>query len=196
VDTLTLACSRDFVEGGTLATVSCARIRVYAELNDFVARDRRGREFVHAFLGTPSVKDVIEAIGIPHGEVELVLVNGASVGLAHRVGDGDLLSVYPVFESLDVSDLVRVRPAPLRVSRFVLDGHLGRLAAKLRMLGFDTKWSAHAQDPELAEASAVEQRILLTRDLGLLKRSRVTHGYFVRATRPQGRHDVRAIRPC
>jgi uncharacterized protein with PIN domain len=86
---------------------------------------------------------------------------------------------------MDITPLIRLRPQPLREVRFVLDGHLGRLAAYLRMLGFDTWYQNHVDDAVLAQISKEERRILLTRDQGLLKRSAVTHGYWVRATAPR-----------
>ena len=162
-----------------------ASFRFYAELNDFIPEVRRGSAFDHPFDGTPSVKDVIEAIGVPHTEVDLVLVNGESVDFSWRLHDGARVSVYPVFESIDVSPLTRVRAPPLRDPRFMLDGHLGRLARYLRMLGFDARWRAAATDDELATVSACEHRILLTRDRGLLKRRAVTHGYCVRSADPR-----------
>lgn len=161
-----------------------ANLRFYAELNDLLPEARRGRDFEHAFAGTPSVKDVVESLGVPHTEVDLILADGASVDLAWRLHEGARVSVYPVFESLDVASVTRVRPEPLRDPRFVLDVHLGRLARHLRMLGFDATWDAAAEDAALAAASAGERRILLTRDRGLLKRSAVTHGCCVRASDP------------
>jgi uncharacterized protein with PIN domain len=101
------------------------------------------------------------------------------------VQNGDRISVYPVFESLDVSSLTRLRPEPLREPRFVLDTHLGKLAHYLRLLGFDTLYDNGYEDDELAQISSREKRILLTRDRGLLKRSIVTHGYCVRGTNPR-----------
>ncbi len=162
--------------------VSSATFRFYAELNDFLPARRRFRESVYTFADHPSVKDAIEAQGVPHTEVELILVNGASQDFSYQLNDGDRVSVYPVFESLDVTPLLRVRPEPLRVARFVLDAHLGRLAVYLRMLGFDTLYQNDYGDEELARISREEGRILLTRDRGLLKRRAVTHGYAVRAT--------------
>jgi len=159
-----------------------AVFRFYAELNDFLAPARRARPFVHEFLDTASVKDVIESFGVPHTEVDLILVNGESVDFARTVADGDRVSVYPMFEALDITPLLRLRPAPLRVPRFVLDTHLGRLAGYLRMLGFDTLYGNDAGDAELARLSQEEHRILLTRDRGLLKRSVVTHGSYIRET--------------
>ena len=180
-----------------------AQIRFYAELNDFLQPDLRGRSIEYPFHVSPGVRDVIESYGVPHTEVDLVLINGASVGFEHRITSGDRISVYPVFESIDIQPLLKVRPEPLRVTRFLLDTHLGRLAAYLRMAGFDTRYDNHADDDTLASEAAGERRILLTRDRGLLKRRAVTHGYCVRQTTPRlqlaevlARFDLRAsVRP-
>jgi len=129
-----------------------------------------------------SVKDVIESFGIPHTEVELVLVNGESSDFSRLVRDGDRVAVYPVFESLDITPELRVRPQALREPKFALDVHLGRLAAYLRMLGFDSQYRNCAGDAELVRISAEQERILLTRDRGLLKHSAVTRGYWLRET--------------
>jgi uncharacterized protein with PIN domain len=160
-------------------------VRFYAELNDFFPPERRQVPFRHFFFGRPTVKDLIEGLGVPHTEVDLILVNGDSVDFGYHVEDGDFISVYPVFESLDISPVSRVRPEPLRRPRFVLDGHLGRLAAYLRLLGFDAYYEPNLPDETLARISSQERRILLTRDRGLLKRSQVTHGYLVRESEPR-----------
>lgn len=162
-----------------------AMFRFYAELNDFLPSRKRQRDFTHSFELNASVKDMIEAQGVPHTEIDLILVNGQSVDFSYLVQDGDRISVYPVFELLDVSPVVRLRPSPLRVTRFVLDVHLGRLATYLRMMGFDTLYRNDYEDDELARISSSEHRILLTRDRGLLMRNIVTHGYWLRATRPR-----------
>ncbi|MGB9847402.1 MAG: Mut7-C RNAse domain-containing protein [Desulfotomaculales bacterium] len=164
--------------------MQCCVVRFYAELNDFLPREKRQVAFEHRFFGRPSVKDIVESLGVPHTEVDLVLINGESVEFSRQVNDGDYISVYPVFESLDISPVLRVRPAPLRETRFLLDAHLGKLAAYLRMLGFDAQYEKDLSDEELAEISVREHRILLTRDRGLLKRSLVTHGYLVRSSVP------------
>jgi uncharacterized protein with PIN domain len=160
--------------------VKQARFRFYAELNDFLPPERRATAFAYAFAGKPSLKHLIEALGAPHTEVDLVLVNGRSAAFADFVEDGDWVSVYPVFESFDIAPVSRVRPRPLRQTRFVADAHLGGLAAYLRMLGFDTLYRNDFRDEELSGIASSEHRILLTRDRDLLKRSAVTHGYFVR----------------
>jgi uncharacterized protein with PIN domain len=160
-------------------------IRFYAELNDVLPPRRRQVSFEHVLAEHASVKHVIETLGVPHTEVDLVLVNGQSVDFAYRVHDGDRISVFPVFESLDISSLERVRPRPLREPRFVLDVHLGRLAGYLRMLGFDSLYRNDYDDETLANLSRREWRILLTRDRGLLKRSAVSHGYLLRESDPR-----------
>lgn len=160
-------------------------LRFYEELNDFLPQEKRKIAFVFQFKQAGSVKDVIESLGVPHTEIDLILANGKSVDFQYMVQGGDQISVYPMFELLDISPLVRLRPKPLRESRFVLDTHLGRLSAYLRMLGFDSLYRNDYDDPTLANISAQEDRILLTCDRQLLMRKQVTHGYYVRARQPR-----------
>jgi uncharacterized protein with PIN domain len=160
-------------------------LRFYEELNDFLPPERRKVQFSHTLSSKVSIKDVIESLGVPHTEVDLILVNQISVDFSHIVQPGDRISVYPVFESFDISPITRLRPKPLRENRFVLDVHLGKLARYLRFLGFDTLYRNDYSDEVLAQISAEGMRILLTRDRNLLKRSIVTHGYYVRSTNPK-----------
>lgn len=162
-----------------------ASFRFYAALNDFLPVNRRQSAFSHAFDGHPSIKDTIEALGVPHTEVDVILVNGEAVDFSYLLRDGDAVAVYPSFAHIGIDPALRVRPAPPAEARFVLDVHLGRLASYLRMLGFDTLYRNDYDDPELAEISRDEERILLTRDRGLLKRGMVRHGYSVRQTNPR-----------
>lgn len=150
-------------------------VHVHGDLRDFLPARQRETPIVRPIDGRPGVKDVIEALGVPHPEIGRVTVNGREVPLSERVGPGDEIEVEPL-------------PVPARVDpasvRFVLDGHLGRLAAYLRMAGFDTRYARDTDDDELAAVSAGEDRILLTRDLGLLRRGIVRRGAFVRSDRP------------
>lgn len=132
-----------------------------------------------------AVKDVIESFVVPHTEVDLILVDIVSVDFSYQVRNRDRITVYPVFESIDIAPLMRLGPEPLRHVRFVLDTHLGRLAAYLRLAGFDTLYRNDFPDEELAVVASLERRILLTRDQGLLKRRAVSHGYWLRETKPQ-----------
>lgn len=160
------------------------RVRAYGDLNDFLPRARRDAWFEVPLDGRPALKDVLEAAGIPHVEIDLVLLDGVPVTLLSRARDGGRVEVFPRGEGPVEAGEARLLPAPLPEPRFVLDGHLGRLAARLRMLGFDTEWSSGAEDAALAARSAEDERILLTRDVGLLKRGIVRRGAFVRATAP------------
>jgi len=204
-----------------------AFFRFYAELNDFLPADKRQIEFPYSLddpmrgssptvregSGRPaksmsrkfedrrvSVKELIESLSVPPTEVDLILVEGHPVDFSYLVRDGDRISVYPVFEALNIAPLVRLRLHPLRELRFVLDNHLGKLATYLRLLGFDALYQddyfssspfgrgqgeGRSHDEILVQISVAERRILLTRDRGLLNRKEITHGYCVLATDPE-----------
>jgi uncharacterized protein with PIN domain len=166
--------------------MATATFRFYEELNRFLAPERRGHEFGCRCARAATTKHMIEALGVPHTEVELVLVNGESVGFERALADGDRVAVYPKFEALDVTPLLRVRERTLRETRFVADAHLGGLAHLLRMTGFDTLYDNNFRDDEIERISLAQARIVLTRNRELLKRSGVTHGCYVRALRSEG----------
>jgi uncharacterized protein with PIN domain len=161
--------------------VPVAYFRFYEELNDFLPPAKRKREFSYTFKGPTSVKHAIEAIGVPHPEVDLILADGRSVDFGYRLAHRDRVSVYPVFESFDISPVVRLRPEPLRRSAFVLDVHLGKLARMMRLLGFDSLYRNDYNDPEIVDISVHQNRIILTRDRHLLQASVVTRGYWIRS---------------
>ena len=158
-----------------------ATFRFYAELNDFLVPERRKRDLPIAIDRSRSVKDAIESVGVPHPEVDLILVDGVSVDFTHVLRGGERVSVYPMFEALDVAPIRRLRGPPLRDPKFVADGHLGKLARHLRMAGFDTLYGRDWDDDHIVATAAAERRIILTRDKGMLRRSEVERGYFVRA---------------
>ena len=161
--------------------MNLAWVRFYEELNEFLPSEKRKQLLSYSFNGNPSVKDAVEAIGVPHVEVDLILVNGLSVDFSNKLKNGDLVSVYPVFESFDITPLIRLREKPLRNVRFIVDVHLGRLAKYLRFCGFDTLYRTDFTDKEIISLSITEKRIILTRDVGLLKNKKVTHGYWLRS---------------
>lgn len=158
-----------------------ATFRFYEELNTFLPPARRKRAFESACAQNATAKHMIEALGVPHTEVELILVNDESVGFDRLLQDGDRVAVYPKFEALDVTPLLRVREFPLRTMHFVADAHLGGLSHLLRMAGFDTLYDNHYHDSEIAAIAEKENRIVLTRDIELLKRRTITHGCYVHA---------------
>jgi uncharacterized protein len=160
-------------------------IRFYEELNDFLHYTRRKKAFNFLLTGRRTIKDIIESLGVPHTEVDLILANQKPVQFDYHPERDDFISVYPVFEAIDISSINLLRPRPLRETKFVLDVHLGSLARYLRLLGFDTCYRNDLKDEEIIDLALTGQRIILTRDLFILKNGKVTHGYFVRETNPK-----------
>jgi len=166
-----------------------AEFRFYAELNDFLPPEQRNRTMCYRFRGHPGIKDPIEVFGVAHTEVDLIVVNGQPVGFDHQLQAGDRVAVYPVFESLDISPLLKLREKPLRYPRFILDVNLGKLAKLMRLLGFDSLYSNDYRDAEVVDIAVNEQRIVLTRDRRLLYVKHISHGYWVRAVDAESQVD-------
>ena len=160
-------------------------LRFYEELNDFLPKSKQKQPFGVEFKGRQTVKDVIESQGVPHIEVDLVLVHGKPVDFSYQVQHEDKISVYPVFESFNISSVNELRDKPLRKTAFILDVHLGRLKTYLRLFGFDTLYRNDYEDEEIVKISNAEHRIILTRDVGILKRNEVKLGYWIRNIYPR-----------
>ena len=161
--------------------MNLAWFRFYEELNDFLPSGKRKKFFPYSFKGNPSVKDVIEAIGAPHVEFDLILVNSFSVDFSYKLQNRDAVSVYPVFESFDITSVTHLRGKPLRDLKFISDVHLGKLSKYLRLCGFDTYYHVCCNDQEIINLAVSNKRIILTRDRELLKNKQVTHGYWIRS---------------
>ncbi len=160
-------------------------VRAYAELNDLLPPGLRQRTFSKPWRSRRSVKDFLEALGLPHTEIGMILVDGEPVEFDHIVAPGERISVFPPFRTLDLPEAAGLTPELEGRPRFVLDTHLGQLAHYLRMLGFDSLYANEAADEVLAQRSSEERRVLLTRDRELLKRGRVEHGTYVRSAEPR-----------
>lgn len=145
-------------------------------LNDFLKSRYKDRLSSVPFCGNPAIKDIIESLGVPHVEVKQILVNSTEVGFFYHIQNTDFIKVYP-FE---------YGPLPSGPERphFVLDVHLGKLARTLRMMGFDSVYRNDFSDPQLVSISCNENRIVLTRDIGILKYRCLRYGYWVRSTLP------------
>ena len=150
-----------------------ATFRFFGELNDFLARERRGAAFATPCARAATAKHMIEALGVPHTEVGRLLVNGAPGGLERLLEEGDDLAVYPPSER-----------APAGIA-FVADAHLGGLARLLRMAGFDTLYDNGYRDEQIVAIAGREGRTVLTRDRELLKRREVGHGCYLHTIRPE-----------
>ncbi len=165
--------------------MSRADITFYGDLNDLLSPDLRGRAIPYALDDGVSVKHATESLGVPHPEVSLIRVGGNAVGFDYRLNDGDTVDVYPATSLPADGPRLALRPPWPRPARFVLDTHLGRLAAYLRVFGFDAIYRNDYDDATLAAIAAEQGRMLLSRDRGLLKRKAVIHGYCVRDTDPR-----------
>lgn len=158
-----------------------ADFRFYGSLNDFLPPYRQQRSFPCAFNPPQSVKHLIEALGVPHPEVALIVVSGSPVDFHYLVEPDDRVAVYPDASKLDISARHPLRPPS--PAAFVLDNHLGSLARYMRLVGLDTRYPVeHLPDAQLAKIAEEENRVLLSRDRRLLMRRNVTHGYCPRST--------------
>lgn len=155
-----------------MGVIKKATFLFHGALNDFLRHNQRERPILLSFRENQTVKHLIESLGVPHVELGMVQVNGAIVELRYLVRDGDAVEAYPCSPG-----------CPLE-PRFLLDNHLGRLAAHLRMLGFDTLYRNDYEDAQLAALLEQENRILLTRDRRLLMRKVVRYGYCLRSLEP------------
>ena len=160
-------------------------VRCYAELNDLLPPPQRFRDVSFEVPDGSNVASVLALLRVPPNHVDLVLRNGFPSRLETPVADGDRLSVYPVFETFDISSVTRLRGAALREPRFIADVHLGKLANHLRMFGFDTMYETHWTDEALVALSVHDRRTLLSKDRTLLKDVRLTHRHLVRASEPR-----------
>ena len=151
-------------------------LRFYAELADFLPRALRGRSFAHAVAMHESIKHIIEALGVPHTEVDVLLVNGETAGMERRLQANDRVTVFPALRRL--ATLRGVAP------HFAADAHLGRLARYLRFSGFDTLWDNGWTDADLVAVAASEDRVVLTRDRALLMHRALPQGCYLRDTAP------------
>ncbi len=157
-----------------------ATFRFYEELNDFLPENRRKTDFEACFKGRRSVKDMIESLGVPHTEIDLILVNGKSVDFHYILKNQDRISIYPAFECLNIENITHLRKIPLRTTSFIADINLGDIVKYMRALGFDVYFDPSLTVYAIIQLSKKENRIILTKSRKLLKFNNVTHGIFIR----------------
>jgi uncharacterized protein with PIN domain len=155
------------------------RLRFHGDLNVFLRSKASDAVIERPLAEKTSIKDVIESCGVPHPEVDLILVNDQTVGFGHTVDNDAKVEVFPV-ENRDTNHTEK-RLQAIGITKFVADGHLGSLTRNLRLLGFDVAYPKHTDDRQLLEIMARENRVLLTRDRRLLMHWIVQHGYYPRS---------------
>src|SRR5215203_6481431 len=146
-----------------------AQFKFHSTLVDFIRPRNKHSAIQYSFTNRPSIKDAIEAIGIPHVEVKEIVVNGKTAGLNHPLNADDIVEVYPYTQISFLSP------------KFILDVHLGKLARLLRLLGFDTLYQNDYTDKTIAAIANGDERAVLTRDIGLLKHKSIRLGYWLRS---------------
>lgn len=157
------------------------RIKFYNRLSKFLL-DKSQKYITHKFIDRTNVKDLIEAFGIPHTEVDVILVNKKSVTFNYLIKDGDKIEVFPNREKVFVKKLIPLKPKIIGKPKFIADVHLGGLVKLMRMFGLDVLYNNNYTDDEIVEISKTQKRIILTRDIGLLKRKNVKYGHFIFGT--------------
>lgn len=171
------------MDGGKIApTVS---VRFFGELEDFLPRRKRGCSMSVELSCSPAVKDVIEGLGIPHPEVDAILINGREAVFSSRLEPDDRVEVFPDARDDAASCRTRLK-APFDPARgFILDVHLGKLARWLRLLGFDTLYRNDYSDHEIVGTAAAQGRFILTCDIRLLMHGEVRGGRWIRERQPR-----------
>lgn len=148
----------------------------HGDLPAFVRPMRGARRVVRQLRAKTSVKDAIEACGVPHPEVDLILVAGKPADFSYQLATDVMIEVFPVTSALELFPGQRLQQRGL--TKFVADGHLGKLARVLRLLGIDVAYDKAATDSQLVASATNEKRALLTRDRRLLMHSVIENGYY------------------
>lgn len=156
------------------------KFRFYEELNDFLPEHRKKKDFEAEFSEKSSIKNIIENFGVPPSKVDLVLINGKPVDFNYILQDGDRVSVYPVFELLNIQNVTLLRKVPLRRIQFIADLCLDNMVKPMRMLGFDVDFNSYYTTKDIIRISEKENRIILTTRKELLRSKSVTHGILMR----------------
>ncbi len=153
-----------------------ALVGVHGDLGYFVPESKRQAAFEVEFELPVGLRDLVQAAGVPHVEVGRLTVNGDPADWSLVIDEGACVEVHPRFPLTE----------PPADPRFLLDAHLGKLASYLRLVGLDAEHDPAEDDPALVQRSNTEQRILLTRDRGLLMHGSLLCGSYVRSIRPLG----------
>jgi len=167
-----------------------ASFQFFGQLTELLVRPHEAGGVIYRFNEHPAVKDAIEALGIPHTEVDVIAVNGQSVAFSYQLQPNDRIDVYPFGWPVRYDPEIRLIPPVFDAPRFILDVHLGKLARRLRLLGFDCLYRNNYADDDIVRIALEDDRIILTRDRGLLKRKRVEQGCLLNSDWPDEQLDA------
>ena len=154
-------------------------LRFYEELNSHLPAHLRKRDFELESEEGTTIQSIIESLGVPAGEVDLILANGRSVGFEHEAKSGERISIYPVFESINIAGVTCLPHRPLRSTKFVLDSGLGDLAAHMKRIGQDVHFDSSDSWSKIMEISEKERRIIITSNPERFKSGEITHAILL-----------------
>ncbi len=154
------------------------RIKFYYRLTKFLT-NKTQKFIIHNFIDQTSVKDLVESFNIPHTEVDVILVNGKSVDFDYMIKNDDRIEVFPDRALCSTKKIIPLKSLIKGKPKFIADVHLGKLVREMRKLGLDVIYNNQFSDDEIVEISYKERRIILTRDIGLLKRKKVKYGLYL-----------------
>jgi len=154
-------------------------------LQDLLRHGVKGAAVEYRLERRASIKDIIESLGIPHTEIGAIVVDGKERDFGCIPKPGETVQVSEITAPFDVTRPSLLRPAPLTAVKFVVDVNVGRLAALLRLTGFDAAYHNALGDRRIAGLAHRENRVVLSKDRALLKRSKIQFGRLVRAIHPE-----------
>jgi len=167
-----------------ISNMITVHLRFYEELNDFLPPKLRKVRFEKKLKFSTTVKDIIESCGVPHTEVKLILINGKSTDFNYHINDKDDISLYPIFESIDISGLTKLESSLPEEVKFIAGRNVGKLVRNLRLLGFDVVHDQYAKNSEILRKMKEDNRILLTRDRNILMCNEVQYGCYIYSNEP------------
>jgi hypothetical protein len=165
-------------------------LRFYEELNFHLPEDVTKKDFELEFGDGLTIQSIIERLGVPSEEVDLILAEGQSVDFGYTPRNGERISIYPVFESMNITELTRLPHRPLRSLKFVLDFGLEDLAIHMRGIGQDVHFDPFGSWREVIDISRKERRIILTSHPELLRSKDVTHAILLPSAAPENQLQV------
>ncbi|MEJ2690916.1 MAG: Mut7-C RNAse domain-containing protein [Deltaproteobacteria bacterium] len=134
------------------------------------------QEVAYPLKRRASIKDILEAVGIPHTEIGCLSTGAGEIDFSYIPVAGELIAVAGIPVPFSVTQPSLLRPHTYAHIRFLTDLNVAKLASLLRLAGLDTLDDGNMPDEQLASLAAREERILLTKDRLLLCRNKVRFG--------------------
>ena len=159
----------------------CVYFTFHDDLQMLLRRSQAGRVVKYVLKRRASLKDILESQGIPHTEVAQIFLQDTEAGFDFIPEGGEVIDVMPFTDAVSVFASTLLRPRPTRLSKFMVDINVKKLARNLRIIGIDTTLVPEMRLADIGSFATSQQRILLTRNRELLKCNSVVHGHLLRS---------------